>query len=219
MSSPAEICRRAAGLFIVLEGIDGAGTTTQAQVLAATFERHGHAARFTHEPSALPVGRLLRQLLGAGSSASRPDWDGMALLFAADRLEHVAREISPLLESKITVVCDRYDLSTLAYQSATAGDEQAALPWLRAINQRARRPDVTLVLDVDAGVAEARRALRGGEPELFERRELQRRLADIYAEAEQLVPGDLVLHIDANGTLAEVEAGVIAALGRALPQL
>jgi dTMP kinase len=219
VSSPAELCRRAAGRFIVLEGIDGAGTTTQAQTLVTTFERHGYAARFTHEPSALPVGRLLRQLLGGSAGAPPPDWDSMALLFAADRLEHVAREISPWLASGISVVCDRYDLSTLAYQSATAGDEQAALPWLRAINQRARRPDVTLVLDVDASVAEARRALRGGEPELFERRELQRRLADIYAEAEQLVPDDLLLHIDANGTLAEVEAGVIAALTRALPPL
>lgn len=216
MSSIAELCRRAAGRFIVLEGIDGAGTTTQGQTLAATFERHGHPARFTHEPSALPIGQLLRQFLVGNAGAARPDWDGMALLFAADRLDHVAREIEPWLAAGITVVCDRYDLSTLAYQSATAGDEQAALPWLRAINQRARRPDVTLVLDVDAGVAEARRALRGGEPELFERRELQRRLASIYAEAEQLATGDLLLHIDANGTLAEVEARVLAALETAM---
>ena len=218
MSSVAEICRRVAGRFIVLEGIDGAGTTTQGQTLVATLESHGHPARFTHEPSALPIGKLLRQFLGGGAGAVRPDWDGMALLFAADRLDHVAREIEPWLAAGITVVCDRYDLSTLAYQSATAGDEQAALPWLRAINQRARRPDVTLVLDVDAGVAEARRAQRGGEPELFERRELQRRLASIYAEAEQLVTGDLLLHIDANGTLAEVEARVLAALEKATPQ-
>lgn len=219
MSSYAAICQRMAGRFIVVEGIDGAGTTTQAQGLVATFERHGHPARFTHEPSSLPIGRLLRQFLGGGADAPRPEWDGMALLFAADRLDHVATEIQPWLDSGTTVVCDRYDLSTLAYQSATAGDEQAALPWLRAINQRARRPDVTLVFDVDAAVAEARRALRGGEPELFERRELQRRLASIYAEAEQLVPGDLVLHIDANGTLAEVEAALMAALERALPHV
>lgn len=215
MSSPAEICRRMAGRFIVLEGIDGAGTTTQGQTLVATLESHGHPARFTHEPSALPIGALLRQILVGGPGMARPDWDGMALLFAADRLDHVAREIEPLIAAGVTVVCDRYDLSTLAYQSATAGDEQAALPWLRAINQRARRPDVTLVLDVDAAVAEARRARRGGEPELFERRELQRRLASIYAEAEQLVPGDLLLHIDANGTLADVEARVLAALDEA----
>lgn len=217
MSSPAEICRRMAGRFIVLEGIDGAGTTTQGQTLVATLESHGHPARFTHEPSALPIGALLRQILVGGPGMARPDWDGMALLFAADRLDHVAREIEPLIAAGVTVVCDRYDLSTLAYQSATAGDEQAALPWLRAINQRARRPDVTLVLDVDAAVAEARRARRGGEPELFERRELQAQLAALYARAESLVPEERVIHLDANGALAEVEANVVAALRRAFP--
>jgi dTMP kinase len=115
------------------------------------------------------------------------------------------------------VICDRYDLSSLAYQSATAPDGAAALPWLRMLNQRARRPDVTLVFDVDASIAEARRARRGGPPELFERRELQRRLAALYAKAEALIPGDHIVHLDAGGTLAEVEQNVRAALERALP--
>jgi dTMP kinase len=201
----------------VLEGIDGSGTTTQGQALVAAFERAGQRAHFTHEPSALPVGLLLRQMLSGGPELERPDWDAMALLFAADRLQHVAREIDPLLASGVTVVSDRYDLSSLAYQSATAPGDAAVVPWLRAINQRARRPDLTLVFDVDATVAEARRALRGGRPELFERRELQARLAAIYARAEELVPGDTLLHLDANGTLEAVEANVIAALGRAFP--
>jgi dTMP kinase len=209
------ICRRAAGRFIVLEGIDGSGTTTQGHALVAAFERAGQRAHFTHEPSALPVGLLLRQVLSSGPELERPDWDAMALLFAADRLQHVAREIEPLLASGVTVVSDRYDLSSLAYQSATAPGGAAVLPWLRAINQRARRPDVTLVFDVEAAVAEARRAQRGGRPELFERRELQARLAAIYARAEELVPGDAVLHLDANGSLEAVEANVMAALGRA----
>jgi dTMP kinase len=209
------IYRRAAGRFVVLEGIDGSGTTTQAQALVAAFERAGQRAHFTHEPSTLPLGQLLRRFL-TGAEQKRPAWDGMALLFAADRLQHVAEEVEPLLAQGVTVVCDRYDLSSLAYQSATAPDGAAALPWLRAINQRARRPDVTLVFDVDAAVAEARRARRGGPPELFERRELQRRLAELYAEAEQLVPGDAIVHLDAGGTLAEVEANVLGALERAL---
>lgn len=215
MSSVEDVCRRAAGRFIVFEGIDGSGTTTQGRALAGTFERCGHPARFTHQPSALLIGRLLRQLLAAEADASRPGWDGMALLFAADRLDHVAREIEPWLRGGVTVICDRYDLSSLAYQSATASDARDAIPWLRAINQRARRPDLTLVFDVDPSVAEARRERRGGAPELFERRELQRRLAHIYANAEQLVPEDAVLHIDANQSVTEVEANVMAALERA----
>lgn len=213
MSEP--VWRRAAGHFIVLEGIDGSGTTTQGQALVAAFERAGQRAHFTHEPSALPIGLLLRRLIAGSADEARPDWDGMALLFAADRVQHVAQEIGPLLARGVTVICDRYDLSSLAYQSATAADGAAALPWLRAINQRARRPDVTLVLDVDPAVAEGRRLARGGRPELFERRELQRRLATLYADAEQLVPGDTVVHVDANAELDEVERNVVAALSRA----
>lgn len=211
------VCRRAAGRFVVLEGIDGSGTTTQGQALVAAFERAGVRAHFTHEPSALPIGLALRRLLAPGAELERPDWDGMALLFAADRLQHVAQEVEPLLSRGVTVVCDRYDLSSLAYQSATAPIGAAALPWLRAINQRARRPDLTLVFDVDPAVAEARRALRGGRPELFERRELQRRLAALYARAAELVPGDTLIHIDAGGAVDEVEANVMAALGRGFP--
>jgi dTMP kinase len=210
------VYHRAAGRFIVLEGIDGSGTTTQSQRLVAAFERAGLRAHFTHEPSGLPLGQLLRSFL-TGADLERPDWDGMALLFAADRLQHVSHEIEPLLAQGVTVVCDRYDLSSLAYQSATAPDGSAVLPWLRAINQRARRPDVTFVFDVDAAVAEARRAQRGSRPELFERRELQRRLAEIYVDADRLLPGDTLVHLDAGGTLDEVEANVVRALERAFP--
>lgn len=213
----AAIWRRAAGHFIVLEGIDGSGTTTQGQALVAAFERAGQRAHFTHEPSALPIGLMLRRLIEGTADGERPDWDGMALLFAADRVQHVAQEIEPLLARGITVICDRYDLSSFAYQSATAPDGPAALPWLRAINQRARRPDVTLVFDVEPTVAERRRLERGGRPELFERRELQRRLATLYADAEQLVPGDKILHVDANVGLEQVEANVMAALGQVFP--
>lgn len=212
----ASVYERAAGRFVVLEGIDGSGTTTQGHALVSSFERFGLRAHFTHEPSGLPLGQLLRRLL-TGAELERPDWDGMALLFAADRLQHVSREIEPLLAQGVTVVCDRYDLSSLAYQSATAPDGSAVLPWLRAINQRARRPDVTVVFDVDPAIAEARRAQRGGRPELFERRELQRRLAEIYMDADRLVPGDLLVHIDAGGTLGEVEASVVRALERVFP--
>jgi len=203
----SEALRGAAGRFIVFEGIDGSGTTTQGRALVASLERAGIAARFTHEPSGGPLGLLLRQLLtGTGPS---PGWDCMALLFAADRLDHVTREIRPALDQGITVICDRYDLSSLAYQSATAPEAEAVLPWIQSLNRRALRPHLTLVLDVDPNVAESRRAERGGPPELFERRDLQRSLAEIYASAERLVPLDVLVHVDANLSITEVEAGVM----------
>src|SRR5262245_798336 len=155
----------------------------------------------------------------------------LALLFAADRLDHLAREIRPALAAGITVVCDRYDLSSLAYQSATAVSPEVSpqvspqvspavtgrdpLTWIRALNQRALRPDLTVVLDVDPDVAEARRAARGQPAELFERRELQRRLARLYAAAEQLVPGDRVLHVPADAGLAQVADALWAAVTQA----
>lgn len=199
---------RPAGRFIVLDGIDGSGTTSQGQRLVTALQAAGISARFTCEPSVGPIGRQIRQLLsGSGDETSR-SWDTLALLFAADRLDHVEREIRPALDAGITVICDRYDLSSLAYQSATAGEDPGlaseTLAWIRALNQRALRPDLTLVLDVDPDVAEGRRAARGLPPELFERRDLQRRLALLYARAELLVPGDRVLHVDANPELSLV---------------
>jgi dTMP kinase len=209
-----------AGRFIVLDGIDGSGTTSQGQRLVAALQAAGIPAAFTCEPSAGPIGRQIRQVLSGGGDAVSRSWDTLALLFAADRLDHVAREIRPALSAGTTIVCDRYDLSSLAYQSATAGEDPAhareTLSWIRALNQRALRPDLTLVLDVDPDVAEARRAARGLPPELFERRDLQRRLALLYARAELLVPGDRVLHVDANPDLPVVAAQLWALVNQAL---
>jgi dTMP kinase len=205
--------------FIVLDGIDGSGTTTQGQRLVAALQAAGHRAQFTCEPSSGPIGRQIRQLLAQGGGGDEPSraWDTLALLFAADRLDHVAREIRPALDAGMHIVCDRYDLSSLAYQSATALPGTDPLPWIRALNQRAPRPDLTLVLDVDPDVAEARRAARGQPAELFERRDLQRRLAQLYARAELLVPADRVLHVAADASLPEVAArvwaGVVELLG------
>jgi dTMP kinase len=208
------------GRFIVLDGIDGSGTTTQGQRLVVALEAAGVSARFTCEPSSGAIGRQIRQLLAAGAEDPSHAWDTLALLFAADRLDHLAREIRPALAAGVTVVCDRYDLSSLAYQSATAVAPEAApgqgpLDWIRALNQRALRPDLTVVLDVDPDVAETRRAARGQPAELFERRDLQRRLARLYARAEELVPGDRLLHVAADAPLAEVAARLWAGVAQA----
>lgn len=203
------------GRFIVLEGIDGAGTTTQLERLATALEARGTSVHRTCEPSSGPVGSLIRQYLR--HEAARPaGWDSMALLFAADRLDHLAGEVEPMLARGQWVLSDRYDLSSLAYQSATSPDP-LALAWIRQLNARAPRPDLTLVIDVPAEVAEARRGARGGSEELYERRELQKRLADLYAEAERLVPGDRLAHVSGEGSADEVAARALAALDAAFP--
>jgi dTMP kinase len=84
--------------------------------------------------------------------------------------------------------------------------------WIRALNRWALRPDLTLVLDVAPDVAAERRRNRGGQAELYEKLELQRRLARLYADAERLVPGDRLVHVDANQPLYQVIARSIEAI-------
>jgi dTMP kinase len=203
------------GHFIVIEGIDGAGTTTQVQQLCERFQGRGLPALPTREPTAGPVGFLIRQalthrLVVPGIHGGRPpSWKTMALLFAADRLDHLEAEILPNLLDGVTVISDRYDLSSLAYQSATAPEESGeVLGWLRAINRHARRPDLTLILDVPPAVASQRRRNRAQASELYELDELQDRLAEAYRGAEALVPGDRVVHIDGSRSIAEVAEAI-----------
>lgn len=196
------------GQLIVLEGIDGSGTTTQVDLLATALRKRGVLTVTTREPSGGPVGTFLRRIMRGEVLADLPA-AAMALLFAADRLDHLGGEVEPDLARGAVVLCDRYDLSTLTYQSATHPEGERVAPWLRAINARARRPDLTIVLDVPAAVAEKRRAARGETAELFEKSELQRRLAWLYAQAERLLPGDRIVHVDGNRSPEKVAATVL----------
>jgi dTMP kinase len=209
--------------FIVLEGIDGCGSTTQAELLVRRLAAQGERVHPTCEPSPGPVGALIREALGrrlvhsVSGESHAFGWETMALLFAADRMDHAENEILPALARGETVVSDRYDLSSLAYQSVTAPAGAAALAWIRALNQRAPRPDLTVVIDISAELGEERRQRRGGSEELFERLELQRRLASVYDRAEELVPNDRLVHVPGDGSIAEVGERIWAAVERALP--
>ncbi|HEY6105773.1 MAG TPA: dTMP kinase, partial [Anaeromyxobacteraceae bacterium] len=171
--------RRRRGRFLVLEGLDGAGTTTQAALLAAWLRGRGREVHLTAEPSRGPVGALIRQILSGrigGGPAGRVDPAALALLFAADRLDHVACEVEPRLAAGCDVVSDRYTLSSLAYQSAATGLGR----WVEAANARAPAPDLTVFLAVRPAVALRRRFAASAERELFEVPEFQRRVALAY---------------------------------------
>jgi dTMP kinase len=183
------------GKLIVLEGVDGAGTTTQAARLGDAIRKHGMLAHVTREPSDGPVGKLIRQLLRGGVHSA--DQAMMTLLFAGDRLDHVTREIAPRLQSGTHVVCDRYVLSSEAYQTRFVDAE-----FVRQVNARARPADLTLLLDVDAEVAAQRRGARGGTPEMYEQARLQEAIVAHYRDAipEAVAKRERLVRVDGSGT-------------------
>jgi dTMP kinase len=128
----------------------------------------------------------------------------MALLFAADRVDHLDAEVIPNLMDGVTVITDRYDYSSVAYQSLTAGgNREDIITWVRTLNAQARRPDLTLVLDVDPENAANRRQTRSGSRELFEEEELQTQLATFYKDIGRYFPNDNLVHVDGNVSAEE----------------
>lgn len=199
-------------LFIVLEGIDGSGTTTQLDRLAQHLRSRGRPALATREPSTGPVGRLLREaLLGQHlDPLGRPiDGRAMALLFAADRRDHLAREIEPALASGTDVVSDRYLLSSLAYQAI-----EADRLWVQTLAEGVRVPDLTLLLDVPTAVAAERRRLAGRVDERYDADATLTRVAENYrrlatAGVAGMNLGPVAL-LDATGTVDAVARAVCA---------
>ncbi len=206
------------GRFIVLEGVDGCGSTTQTRRLVEVLSARGHDARATCEPSDGPVGGLIRKALekrltDSHGAPRRLDWATLALLFAADRVDHVTTGIDPLLAAGAVVVSDRYTLSSIVYQSVTAPEGTTdAVRWISELNRAARLPDLTVVLDVSTQVAAERRRQRGGPEELFDALSLQERLARAYEQAEVLAPEQRIVHVSGEGSAEQVTARLLDAI-------
>jgi dTMP kinase len=170
--------------------------------------------RETREPTAGPVGSLLRQALTgrlvtpSSFGPVAPGWQTFALMFAADRMDHLEIEVQPLLRDRINVVCDRYYHSSIAYQSLTSGVGVESISWIREVNRHARVPDLTVVLDVPAAVAAERRKRRGGM-EIFDDEPLQAMLCEFYAQLERHFPGERVVHVDSNRAAEVVAADIL----------
>lgn len=197
--------------LIVLEGLDGAGTTTQARRLADALAGHGRAAHVTREPSDGPIGRLIREMLTGGHAlpgGATIDQATFSLLFAADRVDHLQREVEPALAAGTVVISDRWYHSSLAYQGTGA-----ARAWIRTLNQRARKPDLTIFLRVRAEVAAERRVAAGRAQELFEDLAMQTRVAAGYDEVltELAAEGEAIAVLDGERALDEVTAAIVAA--------
>jgi len=207
----------ATGRFIVLEGLDGAGTTTQAALLAERLRRAGRQVHLTAEPSGGPIGALVRQILrgriGGGRGGKQPfsGW-ALALLFAADRQDHFHTEIAPKIVDGIDVVCDRFTLSSLAYQGAQLGD----MDWVEAVNREAADTDVVIFLRVRPEVALRRRHAASIEREIFEVDAFQRKVARRYEEAIRRLrrAGERIVEVDGEASVEEVAEAVWDAVRR-----
>lgn len=203
------------GRFVVLEGIDGSGTTTQVAKLGDRLRKDGVAVRSTREPSDGPIGLLVRQVLTGRvvvPGGKAPAWTTMALLFAADRMDHVESEIEPFLAEGGIILSDRYDASSLAYQSVSSGRGGSdTVDWIRQLNRHALRPDLTIVVDLSADMAATRREARGEVAQLYEQNEVQRALAIFYRDLAKHMPNDRVVVVDGSGSVDEVHGRIYEA--------
>lgn len=188
------------GLFIVFEGTDGTGKTTQLQLLSDYLSQKGYAVLSTREPTEGKYGREIRSLYLNRDKYSREE---ELELFIADRREHVRDELDPaLLEGKI-VLCDRYFLSTAAYQGARGFDPETILQ----LHDFAPDPDIALLFQVgtDTGLERITKG-RGDKPNDFEQKEDLDRVAAIFASIKR----NYICPVDVTGSIEEVHHKIVA---------
>jgi dTMP kinase len=202
--------KKARGKFIVLEGIDGSGTTTQAALVAEHLRARGARIHLTREPSDGPVGMLIRAVLsGRLRSAGGAPFDrrSLALLFAADRLDHMTSEVEPRLCAGVTVISDRYVCSSLAYQS-----QDCPAAWVKELNRLAPVPDLCVFLRVGTRDAGRRLSLSRQARDIFEEGAFQRRVAASYERAIRAVPRGRLLVVDGAMSKEKVFGAIRARL-------
>ncbi len=160
------------GLLICIEGLDKSGKTTQSLLLVNALKSRGFEAVYTTEPSAGEIGRFIQRYVLRRKQ--RVPASVEALLFAADRIDHVEREIKPMLKDGKMVVSDRYVYSSIAYQGAAGLD----IEWIKEINKMALKPDLAIYIDVPIEVI--MRRLKGRERTVMEYPDVQMKVRDIY---------------------------------------
>jgi dTMP kinase len=202
-------------MFIVLEGVEGSGKSTQARLLADWLAELDVPHRLTREPGGTAVGEEIRRVLLHGvDMPARTE----LLLYLAARAALVEQVVKPALAAGTVVVADRYELSTFAYQAYGRG---LRLEEVRAANAAATgglRPDLTIVLDVAPEVGEARRAAAGAAADRIERAgaDFHQTVGRAYRLLSQQEPGVVAL----TGEVAPhlVQSAIRSVLGRRFPE-
>jgi dTMP kinase len=188
------------GIFLVIEGLDGSGKTTQAKILAQRLSETYSSIHLTAEPSRGKVGTFIREHYLYDQT--RLPTEAEALLFAADRVEHMQAELKPALGQGKLVICDRYIYSSLAYQ----GSSGLSLDWIRNINACALQPDFSIFLDVPPEHVLERLHRRKS---VMETLEMQRKVREVYLKFVEkgeliLVDGDKSREVVADELYAKI---------------
>jgi len=194
--------------FVVFEGLDGTGTTSQIRLLQQAFTSCGRqdAVYFTYEPTGSPIGKLIREAL---SGAAGFDAKTIAYLFGADRCEHIYGKegILEQLQAEKAVFSDRYLFSSLAYQGLDAGKELA-----RAINAPFPLPEYLFFFDLSAKTAMKRIEKRNIPREIYEKEAFQQKVADeyevIFRYYAKTAPDMRIIRIDAAQTIEEIHKSI-----------
>ena len=190
------------GLFIVIEGIDGTGKSTQTRRLAEWITSQGHEVVLSREPTDGPWGKKLRESASTGRLSPEDELQ----YFLNDRRQHVDELITPALAAGKVVILDRYYFSTMAYQGARGFDPAE----IRRKNEAfAPVPDLLLILDLEVDNALQRIGSRGDTANEFEKRENLERCREIFLS---LKDEQFARVIDSNGTLDEVAARILEAV-------
>jgi dTMP kinase len=184
------------GYFIVFEGVDGGGKSTQIRMLADYFKEREYEVELHMEPTKGPIGNLLWNYMRSKDRSFSPETE--ALLFAADRIEHGKIIEKALTEGKV-IISDRYLHSSLAYQGAAGVDVE----WMKSLNRHALKPDLVILLDIDPGKSLERVSDRAKT--VFEEKEYLRKVRDGYLRYAEA--GELVV-VDANQSIGDVHADI-----------
>jgi dTMP kinase len=197
------------GLFVVFEGIDGTGKSTQINLLQEKLRRLGYSVISTYEPTDGPYGRKIRELFINRSTVSHEE---ELELFMADRRQHVEEVIRPALDKGQVVLCDRYYLSTVAYQGANGLDPDEILARNKAF---APVPDLALILELEPALGILRiQNHRQEHPNTFEEESSLNRVAAIFKSLKE----GYIRRIDASGSVESVHQQVMQEVEKVLSQ-